>query len=93
MSRQGVNPPWFGTDVASVKYGSALSFNEEHDCADAMIGVEECHLDLIAGRELYPCRYFEREWLEKCLQVLVGLFSTLQDAFGKIHSMRVLLQA
>lgn len=93
MSYQGVDPPWFGTDVACVEYGSALCFYQKHDCADAMIGIEECHLDLIAGGELYPCGYFERQWLEEGFQVLVGLSSTFQDAFGKVHSMRVFLQA
>jgi len=53
-----------------------LPFDEEGDGTNAVIGVEERHLNLVPRAELDLRGRIEGKWLEEILEVLVRLFAT-----------------
>ena len=84
----GVDVPWFASDISSVEGSFPLAFEQEHNSTGTMVGVQQGDLDMVPWLELEFDRGVERKWLQQVLEVLVGQLSSLQDALGIVDAAR-----
>ena len=87
-----VNPPTFGPDVPSIQYSATVTLYQEHHCANAMIGVDECDLNVIPWAKFNRRRGVKGQWLgQSTHSPIVGDTATLENAASKIGSKVILL--
>ena len=74
-----IHPPRFRTDVACVKYRSAIALDQEHNSANTMIRINERYAYAVAWCQLNDGRCIQRERLGQLAHAFVGDIAALED--------------